>query len=65
MAASLNCGAAKGSTPHPPLAPGDTVTLTAEHLGSQTVRVAKAAVRPTGDLRAASHPDQAPRTSRR
>lgn len=50
----------RGLDAHPPLAPGDTVTLSVEHLGTQTCRVTERAERPAGDLRATSHPHALP-----
>ncbi|MFI2264209.1 fumarylacetoacetate hydrolase family protein [Streptomyces tubercidicus] len=45
----------KGFSAHLPLAPGDTVTLSVEQLGTQTSRVIEAAAQPTADLRATWH----------
>ena len=47
----------RGPDAHPPLTPGDTVTLNVEHLGTQTCRVTERAEPPAGDLRATSHPN--------
>jgi 2-keto-4-pentenoate hydratase/2-oxohepta-3-ene-1,7-dioic acid hydratase in catechol pathway len=46
----------RGPDAHASLAPGDTVTLTVEHLGTQTCRVTAPVEHPAGDLRATSHP---------
>ncbi|MEU5266193.1 fumarylacetoacetate hydrolase family protein [Amycolatopsis sp. NPDC021455] len=42
----------QGFDNHPPLSPGDTVTLSVEHLGSQTSRILPAASSPHEDVSA-------------
>ena len=42
----------QGFDSHPPLSPGDTVTLSVEHLGSQTSRILPAAPSPHDDVSA-------------
>jgi 2-keto-4-pentenoate hydratase/2-oxohepta-3-ene-1,7-dioic acid hydratase in catechol pathway len=53
----------RGRDAHPPLAPGDTVTLTVERLGTQTCQVTGPMPLPDGDVRATlpSQPDRSRR----